>query len=309
MEKNGPGLAKVGTVLTRRILFLLPMLGGLATHAAPPTPRRMSRRSLYLSLEPSEGAPEILVWARTLTTLRFESPVDAHRTKLEGGEALFEPLLIGGRSISLFPLRELAPGDRFRLTVALGSGEVLPFTLRSDREQVDGQVDVFPDPESCEALRQQWREIQEEDQRLRAERRRHAQEELSVDHALATLLVTGSVALTRFKEGKKRRIREPGLEGEAQCYVEPDRAAVLLTVTNLDPRFSWMVSEIRLVHEVTRQPKPFALRMQCTALAPGETGRIALVTASALAGTLQPYLLEIFKDDGFRHVALHQLML
>jgi hypothetical protein len=113
-------------VLTRRVLFLRPMIGSLAASAAQPTPRRMSRRSLYLSLEPSELVPKRLYGPRTLTTLGFESPVNARRTKLEGGEARFEPLLIGVRFISLFPLQELAPEDHFRLTVALASGEVLP---------------------------------------------------------------------------------------------------------------------------------------------------------------------------------------
>jgi hypothetical protein len=98
-------------VLTWRVL-LLPLLGGLSASATPPSPRRMSRCSLYLTLEPSEEAPEILVWARTLTTLRFDSPVDALQTKLEGGEARFEPLLVGDRFISVFPLRVLAPEDR-----------------------------------------------------------------------------------------------------------------------------------------------------------------------------------------------------
>src|SRR4051794_13290971 len=171
METGGPGGVRVGTALTRRVLFLLPLLGGVAAGAAPLHPRRMTRRSIYLSQEPGEGVPEILVGARTVTTLRFESPVDALRTKLEGGEGRFEPLLIGGQSLTLFPLRELAPQDRFRLTVALESGPLLPFTLLSNPEQVDAQVEVFPDAESCEAIRQQWREIQEQGDRLRARSR------------------------------------------------------------------------------------------------------------------------------------------
>jgi uncharacterized protein (TIGR02268 family) len=307
MEARIPKDAKARAELTRRML-LLPVLGGLAASAAPPAPRRLGRRSLYLSLDPGEKVPEILVWARTVTTLRFESPVDARRTKLEGGEARFEPLVIGDRSLSLYPLSELAPEDRFRLTVALTDGALLPFTLRSDPEQVDGQVDVYPDPDSCEALRAQLRELQEDAQRRSAELQRRMKEELSVNHALATLLVTGAAGLTRLLEGKKRRFRTEGVQGYAQFYTGLERSAVLLTVTNLDPRFPWRVAEVRLMSEVTLRQKPFALRMEMDGLSPGATGRIAIVVSSGPQGTVQPHLLEIFREDGYRDVALDKLM-
>ncbi|WP_224242955.1 DUF2381 family protein [Hyalangium gracile] len=309
MDEHREVYGRLGPVVTRRV-FLLPLFAGLAAGGAPPAPRRLRQRSLYLSGEPGEEVPDILVWARTVTTLRFEAPVDARRTKLEGAEARFEPLLIGDRSISLYPLHELAPEDRFRLTVGLAGGELLPFTLRSDRERVDGQVDVFPDPASCEALRQHWREIQEERQRQHADLQRRVKEELSVEHALATLLVMGAERLTRLQEGSRKwSIRETGLTGTVVAMQGMGKVAVLLTVTNHDPRFSWSVSEIRLTHSVTQKPKGFSLRVQRASLPPGDTGRIALVTDASPKDAAQPYLLEIFREDGVRHIAVDKLML
>jgi hypothetical protein len=104
-------------------------------------------RTLYLSDDPRSRVPELFVAAGKVTTLRFETPCDPAQTKLLGGDGLFEPLLVGGRSVVIVPLRELEPEDRFLLQVTLVDGASLPFVVTAARHRVDGQVDVFPDPD------------------------------------------------------------------------------------------------------------------------------------------------------------------
>ncbi|QRK09134.1 DUF2381 family protein [Archangium violaceum] len=90
-------------------------------------------------------------------------------------------------------------------------GTSLPFTVIAGKDVVDGQVDVFPEPESPEAVRAALQAKQAENRALRAENQRYRQEEVSVEHALATLEL--------FRDGGLR----PG-------YVELDLAALAARV-------------------------------------------------------------------------------
>lgn len=111
------------------------------------------RRVLFTSTEARHEVPELFVSAGIVTTLRFESECDPSRTKLLGWEGRFEPLLVGGRSVVIVPVKNLDPDDRFMLLVTLMDGTSLPLTVTTRETGVDGQVTVFSRPESPEAVR------------------------------------------------------------------------------------------------------------------------------------------------------------
>lgn len=208
----------------------------------------------------------------------------------------------------IVPVRGLAPDDRFLLLVTLADGTSLPFTVTAGKDAVDGQVDVFPDPQSPEAMRAELQAKQVENGVLRAENRRYRQEEVSAEHALATLLANNQAVLTPFQVEEKWRPGAPDIEGEISILLPRGRvvrglAAVVFEITNLAPERPWRLQEARLMNAVTLEKKPFALRMSAAAIAPGETGRIAVILdlpplKSIKTGDM--LVLEIFRDGGLR---------
>ncbi|MFL5351490.1 DUF2381 family protein [Archangium sp.] len=274
----------------------------------PQSARQPVRRNLYLSKDSNSAVPEVFVAARTVTTLRFEHPCDPVGTRMLGWEGRFEPLLVGGGSVVIVPLRELEPDDRFMLVVALTDGTSLPFTVAAAKDAVDGQVDVFPDSESPEAVRIALRAKQEENSSLRAENWRYRREESSVDHALATLLANNQIALTPFRVEEKWRPLEPDIDAEVfillpKGRVYKGRAAVVFQITNLASEKPWKLQEARLLNAATLEKKPFALRASTASIAPGETGRIAIVMDLPPLDSIKTgdrFVLELFRDGGLR---------
>ncbi|MDC0711553.1 DUF2381 family protein [Stigmatella sp. ncwal1] len=271
-----------------------------------PMPRRV-----FLSTQPKDGAAELYVAGGVATLLRLPVAADPVGTRLLGWEGRFEPLLLGGRSVVLVPLQNLAPEDRFMLLVTLADGRELPFTVTSSSARVDGQVDIYIDPESPEAVRTVLEEKRQEVRSLKAENHRQREEGTSVDHALAALLARNEVAMTPFIEDDKWLLSEEGLDVEVTVFVSKRKkavnrkAAVVLKVTNKDAVRPWVLQEARLTTWATREQRPFALRTTPSPVAPGESARIAVVTdfASFDSGTgTDKLVLEIFRDGGHRQV-------
>ncbi|MGZ3457877.1 MAG: DUF2381 family protein [Archangium sp.] len=274
----------------------------------PVLARQPVQRNLYLSRDPDSAVPEVFVAARTVTTLRFETPCDPAQTRMLGWEGRFEPLLVGGKSVVIVPLRDLGPDDRFMLLVTLMDGTSLPFTVTAAKEVVDGQVDVFPDPQSPEAVRVELRAAQEENRSLRAENSRYRHEEASVEHALATLLANNQAALTPFRVEEKWRPVEPGIDVEVSILLPKGRAtkgrvAIVFQITNLAPEKPWKLQEAQLTNAATLEKKPFALRTSTASIAPGETGRIAIIMDLPPLDSIKTgdaLVLELFRDGGLR---------
>ncbi len=277
----------IGWIRKAALVALLLVATSVAAHerqphfAEPPM-----RRALYFSTAPQHEVPELFVSAGIVTTLRFESDCDPSKTKLLGWEGRFEPLLVGGRSVVIVPLKNLDPDDRLMLLVTLMDGTSLPFTVKTSETRVDGQVTVFPKPESPEAVRAALEDARKENDVLRDENRRQREEGTSVDHALAALLLNEQIEMTPFREGEKWVLRGDGVDVEIlifvprknQSKVARKKAAVVFNVKNKDPLRPWELQEARLSTFTTWQPKPFALRTTPSSIPPGKAGRIAIVT-------------------------------
>lgn len=277
----------------------------LISCAAVARERQAGLRNLYLSRGARDEAPSVYVAGGVATVLRFEKPCDAARTKLLGWEGRFEPLVVGGKSVVLVPLLDLVPDDRFLLLVTLTDGTEWPFTVTAREERADGQVNVFPEPESPDAIRAALADARARERRLQEENERFHQEETSINHAFAALLVGGAVKQTPFRQLQKWRLKGDGVRMEVQVLgtKEADKTAVLFLIENQDPAKPWKLSEARLSTQSTWEAKPFALRASREAIDPGATGQIAVVMdASAFESRkgMERLVLELFRDDGLR---------
>ncbi|WP_224363521.1 DUF2381 family protein [Hyalangium versicolor] len=265
-------------------------------------------RSLYLSSDPRDRVPRVYVGGRVATVLRFEQAVDPARTSLLGWKGWFEPLLAGGSSVVLVPLQRMTPEDQFLLQVTLADGTELPFTVTArESGRVDQQVNVFPDRESLDALRSRVSDAERRERQLREENERYHKEEVSVNHALAQLLANGGLKLTPFDQEQKWVLKGEGVEVTVRVLTSKtvQKTAVLFAVVNQDPSELWKLGEARLSTLVGWEPRPFALREEKAEIAPGASGRIAIVADDSVFDSKQgpeKLALELFRSDGMQQV-------
>jgi uncharacterized protein (TIGR02268 family) len=261
-------------------------------------------RNLYLSDDPRDAASRIYVGGRVATVLRFEQDVDPAGTKMLGWEGWFEPLLVGGPSVLLVPLQKIPPEDRFLLKVTLADGTELPFTVTArESGRVDQQVNVFPDPESPEAVRSRLSASHRRERVLFEENERYRKEEVSIDHALAALLVSGAVKMTPFVHQRTWRLPCEGTLIEVRDFTTRGggKTALVFHVENQDPGKPWKLMEARLVKASTGAEWPFAMRTDSAQIAPGATGTIAVVTdlrTFDFKKGAEKLVLQLFRADG-----------
>lgn len=285
--------------LPPRSTLLLVLLACVAI-AKEPEP---SERNLYLSEHPRSEAPLVYVAGRVASVLRFEQSCDPSRTKLLGWEGRFEPLLVGGRSVVLVPLHDLAPEDRLMLLVTLTDGTELPFTVKTQDGLVDQQVNVFPDRKGAEAVLASLYDSLARERKLQAENERFRKEENSVDHAFATLLANGSVKQTPFVQDHKWLLNDQGVEMVVRVFWGKEKAAVVFHITNQNKDQAWSFKEARLSTASSGESRPFALRANRDVIGPGESGVVAVIadkSAFASEKGLVDLNLELFRQDGLQ---------
>lgn len=287
--------------LPSRVALLLLLVGSVA--AAQERATRV--RNLYVSDDPRQAVPRVNVGGRIATVLRFQKPVDPGKTKLLGWEGRFEPLLVGGKNVVLEPIQDVAPEQQV-LLVTFADGTEQPFTVTGREDgRVDQQVNVFADTESSDAIRSRLSDAHTRERMLREENERYRQQETSVDHALAQLLANGAKAMTPFLKGKKWVLKCDGAAIEVQSFNGRGKVAVVFNVANLDPTTPWRMREARLATATTLESRPFALRMERAEIAPGASGRIAVVadvTAFSTKEGPERLVLELFREDGLQVV-------
>lgn len=95
-------------------------------------------RPILLSERPTDGTHSIYVKGQVVTTLRFEQPVDAGRTKMMGWEGRLEPLAVVRNKVFLEPIRDLNRDEGIPLVGTLADGMEIPFLLRPPWSREDG---------------------------------------------------------------------------------------------------------------------------------------------------------------------------
>jgi uncharacterized protein (TIGR02268 family) len=270
-------------------------------------------RTLMVSEHPGNATDNIYVSGHVATVLRFEQEVDPAKTQLLGWEGRFEPLLMGSKKVVLEPIRDLARDEGIPLLVTLVDGTVFPFLVRPQRREdwgwTDHQVNVFKDRESYNAVLSSLNDSLQRERELREENERLKQEETSVDHAFAALLVKGEVMKTPFRSKGVAVLKDADMDIVVEVFSGPEKAAAVIHLTNTDSEEPWRFRDARLIADITSYSSlPFALRMDRAVLVPGQSGTIAVVadrSAFESKEGLRDLALEIFRQDGLRQVIVN----
>jgi uncharacterized protein (TIGR02268 family) len=272
-------------------------------------------RNIYLSDDPHDPAPRLYVGAHVATVLRFEQDVEPTGTKLMGWEGWFEPLLVGGQSVVLVPRQKVQPEDSFLLKVTLADRTERTFIVTArESGRVDQQVNVFPDPESLDAVRSRLSDAHRRERVLLEENERYRKEEISVDHALAALLVRGAVEMTPFDvDLGSWRLPCEGIQLDVRLLTtrEEDKTALVFRVKNKESDKPWTLMEARLVGATSGKEWPFAMRMDRVKVDPGTSGTIAVVAdvrAFDFKKGAEKLVFQLFRSDGLMvaYVALEE---
>ncbi|WP_224362066.1 DUF2381 family protein [Hyalangium versicolor] len=271
-------------------------------------------RPIMLSEHPSDGTHSVYVKGQMVTTLRFEQPVDASKTKMVGWEGRLEPLAAVRNKVILEPIRDLNKDEGIPLVVTLADGTEIPFLVRPPWSKSDGgwppildqQVDVFKDRESYASMFAALKDALKKNEFLSEENERFRKEENSVDHAYATLLAKGQAKKTPFRFVASARPKDPDMEMVVEIYSGQGKAAAVIYLTNTGYGDTWEFADAFLTRDLTSYTKqPFALRMTRSAIAPGQSGIIAVVvdrSAFEKDGQLVDLALQIFRADGNQQV-------
>lgn len=279
--------------------------------AREPEGHAPNERTLILSEHPRTETSKLYVGGRISTVLRLEKSCDPERTRLLGLEGHFEPLVCSGKSVLLYPLRDLTPEDRFLLTVALKDGTEIPFIVTAHQQtyydrEIDQQVNVFADREGYDAVLASLYRTLKNERELRDENERYRKEENSVDHAYATLLANGAEKQAPFRKEQTIVLKDGDVNMVVKIFSGKGRAAVAVQLTNKDSNTPWMFGEARLSSDLTsRTARPFALRMNRAELVPGASGTLAVVadrSAFVSEQGLVDLTLEIFRSDGYQQL-------
>nr|WP_241759076.1 DUF2381 family protein [Pyxidicoccus parkwaysis] len=213
--------------------------------------------------------------------------------------------------VSLYPLRELDQGEFVPLLVTLVDGTELAFLVKPRSleagEAVDHQVNVFKDPEGYDAVLSSLYDSLKRERALREENERFKNEENSVDHALATLLINGELKKTPFRRELVYRPKNQDMDMVVEVFSGPGKVAALVTLTNTFYGGPWELDGVYLTRDFTgATARPFALRMNRASIVPGQTGTLAVVADKSAFelddGRLTDLALQIFRRDGLLQV-------
>lgn len=291
--------------------LLLVLLASVAM-AREPSDRTVIR-TLDVSDHPGQATHSIYVAGQVTTVLRFEKDVDAANTRLLGWEGKFQPLVVGSNKVVLDPIRDLAREESLSLLVTLVDKTELAFLVkpksRGEWGWIDHQVNVFKDPESFNAVLSSLYGSLKRERQLREENARFKQEENSVDHAYATLLLNGELKKTPFRRRKSLRSKNGDMDVVVEVLSGSGKAAAVITLTNTFHGGDWEFDGAYLTRDVTHSTsRPFALRMDRSTLVSGQTGTIVVVVDESAFeskdGKLVDLILQIFRADGLQQVAV-----
>ncbi len=156
-------------------LMVLVLLQGSPVAQSPFVANCEDVERVELSLASSEVAHEICISPGLMTGFLFDVPASVELQD----EVRFAEVLRGYGGISFVPPKDMASGERIRLTVRFGEGESqqgITFMLVARRGQATRQVEVYRDPRPRESYRQEVereraknQKLLEENQQLRAQ--------------------------------------------------------------------------------------------------------------------------------------------
>jgi uncharacterized protein (TIGR02268 family) len=270
-------------------------------------------RDDMLSDHPGISTSSVYVSGQIATVLRFEKDVDPAKTTLLGWKGRFEPLVVGGKTVVIVPIRDLNRAEAFPLLVTFVNGTEIPFSVKPQSLEkwgwTDHQVNVFKNPDSYNAVLASLNGSLKRERKLSEENERFKKEENSVDHAYATLLVNGQEKKTPFRSEQVAVLKDSDMDIVVETFSGPGKAAVVIHLKNTYSDDPWRFRDARLIADISSYISlPFALRMDRAEIVPGQSGTMAVVmdqSAFESKEGLRNLALEIFRQDGLRQVLVN----
>ncbi len=243
-------------------------------------------RRIELSRSATLGGREICVSPGLMTGLLFDAPVSVELQD----EVRFVEVTRGRSGISFVPPRDLAEGERLRLTARFMDGasqEAIAFTLVAHSGQATHQVEVYRDRRTRESLQQEVAQQHAKHQRLREENQRLLEELERVRARLNQAVGLRDVIINEAMgpEGVAARLlttveEPPGRELvviRGVCYRSEKNLAVAVWLNNSGAE-PWTVAGASL----TLNGKPMkGLVWQGKTIGSGMTGLVVVEVANA----------------------------
>jgi len=199
-------------------------------------------RRIELSRSLTNGEREICVSPGLMTGLLFDAPVSVELQD----EVRFVEVTRGRSGVSFVPPRDLAEGERLRLTARFMDGaslqEAIAFTLVAHSGRATHQVEIYRDRRTRESLQQEvaqerakHQQLSEENQRLRGELER-MRARLHQSAGLRSVIINGAMgpegvaarALGILEEHTGREISA----NRGVCYRSAKNVAVAVWLRN-----------------------------------------------------------------------------
>jgi uncharacterized protein (TIGR02268 family) len=241
-------LSSIGLILT---------LHASPAQADPPSYVECESASSRVDLPPKvTGAPpKACISAAIATVFTFDADVSHDLVVLQGRER-FESFVVVGRMIVVRPKSNLAPGERFLMTVPFLGGaapESATFLLIAHPALATRQIDVFRHARPVEAYQLEVQEVRSENAQLRS-RVKELESQVLTRGGLADLLANGFVDAKGIQTAAMDHL--VGRHGDAlfvrECLglyaIAKGRVALRLSVSQ--PRSQeWSIKEVFLTDD------------------------------------------------------------
>jgi uncharacterized protein (TIGR02268 family) len=250
------------------------------------------------------ASPKACISADIATVFSFNADVNRDLVALQGRER-FESFVVAGRMIVLKPKSDLAPGERFLLSVSFLDGAApgsATFLLIAHPALATRQIDVFRHARPVKAYQQEVQEVRAENAQLRSRVQQFENQALTRG-GLADLLANGFVDPKGIKTALLKSLE--GTHGDAlyvaECLslyaIAGGRAALKLTVSQPGPQ-EWGIKEIFLVDDHGGVFKPITW-LGTGPIPPGNAPYSIILEWQLTRSEIQrPFALLMVGDDG-----------
>jgi uncharacterized protein (TIGR02268 family) len=281
------------------LLTTLLLTGAAAAQQTRPS-LLLRQKSVTLPATPEDAT--LRVARGTLTTLTFDSALDAKKMQLEGRSTHFERVVAEGHTLTLKPKVELKPGERLLLSVRFADSaapQEATFELVTAGEEVDASVEVVRRARDVEALEAALAATQAQLAALQARYGEAGPESavlagwLTEDirvNPLTTRVPPGHASGLWVERGFAFRAREWGL--------------VVIHLRNAPGARPWALGQVLLSSARGAPIKVLSARLDKPHLGPGEKGQVLVRTEAPWWALSEELRLELRDAEGGRALPL-----
>ncbi|MFE8598728.1 DUF2381 family protein [Archangium violaceum] len=280
--------------------FLLLVLLQIPTESLLPTVSCEDIERVELSLV-STTSVEVCISPGLMTGFRFDAPFSVDLQD----DVRFEDVMRGRSGVSVVPPRDLAPGERLRLTAHLGGGaspQSITFALVAHRGRATRQVEVYRDKRTRESHQEEIEQLHEENRYLRAK--------LTQSGGLRGLFFSGDlggtgISVQQLPLGQVEPHSDDALElTRVFTYRSKNSVAVEVTILNLGAE-PWSAAEASLV-SATGETLVGVRIGQVGPIPPGERRQVFIEADAAIGVPRGEVTLRLWSADA-RSISISKL--